>query len=200
MNNNKSTFKICVLGDGGVGKTALTIQLCSSHFVEQYDPTIEDCYRKATSIDNTPAFLEILDTAGQEEFTALRDQWIRDSEGFVLVYSITDRQGFEQIEAIKESIDRVKEGEVGELFPISVAGNKADLEDARVVRREEGERLAGRVGGAFFETSAKEKTNLEECFFHVVREIRKMDEKRMKGKGGKEKEGLKKRRKNCAIL
>ena len=197
--SKKTTFKICVLGDGGVGKTALTIQLCSSHFVEEYDPTIEDCYRKATSVDNTPTFLEILDTAGQEEFTALRDQWIRDSEGFVLVYSITDRQGFEQIEPIKDSIDRVKEGEIGE-FPITLAGNKADLEGSRVVGREEGERLAGRLGGAFFETSAKTRRNLEDTFYSVVREIRRLEEKRMKGKGGKEKEGLKKKRKNCAIL
>jgi GTPase KRas protein len=56
-----------VLGDGGVGKTALTIQLCSNHFVEEYDPTIEDSYRKQVVIDDEASLLEILDTAGQEE-------------------------------------------------------------------------------------------------------------------------------------
>ncbi|KAJ2794179.1 RAS2 protein, partial [Coemansia guatemalensis] len=56
--------------------TALTIQLCLNHFVETYDPTIEDSYRKQVVIDDQPCVLEVLDTAGQEEYTALRDQWI----------------------------------------------------------------------------------------------------------------------------
>jgi small GTP-binding protein len=60
----KTHYKICVLGDGGVGKTALTIQLCSNHFVEEYDPTIEDSYRKQVVIDDESCLLEILDTAG----------------------------------------------------------------------------------------------------------------------------------------
>jgi GTPase KRas protein len=64
--------KIVVLGDGGVGKTALTIQLCLSHFVETYDPTIEDSYRKQVVIDEIPCVLEVLDTAGQEEYTAFK--------------------------------------------------------------------------------------------------------------------------------
>jgi GTPase KRas protein len=83
-----------VLGDGGVGKTALTIQLCSNHFVEEYDPTIEDSYRKQVVIDDESCLLEILDTAGQEEFTALRDQWIRDCEGFVLIYRFVGEKFF----------------------------------------------------------------------------------------------------------
>ncbi|KAJ2237099.1 RAS2 protein [Coemansia sp. RSA 455] len=61
------------------GGTALTIQLCLNHFVETYDPTIEDSYRKQVVIDDQPCVLEVLDTAGQEEYTALRDQWIRYS-------------------------------------------------------------------------------------------------------------------------
>lgn len=68
------TVKLVVLGDGGVGKTALTIQLCLNHFIEAYDPTIEDSYRKHAVIDDQPVLIEILDTAGQEEYTALRDQ------------------------------------------------------------------------------------------------------------------------------
>ena len=114
----------------------------------------------------------------------------------MLVYSVTDRGSFDQIEGIKRSIDRAKEGE--DEWPIAVAGNKADLEDRRVVSSEEGGQLAQKLGGSFFETSAKTRANLEETFFSVVRAIRKLDEKKNpKGKGGKE--ALKKR-KNCAIL
>lgn len=53
------------------------LQLCLNHFIENYDPTIEDSYRKHAVIDDEPCLIEILDTAGQEEYTALRDQWIR---------------------------------------------------------------------------------------------------------------------------
>ncbi|KAG0778963.1 hypothetical protein G6F21_012777 [Rhizopus arrhizus] len=91
-------YKLVVLGDGGVGKTALTIQLCLNHFV--------DSYRKQVVIDDQPCVLEVLDTAGQEEYTALRDQWIRDGEGFLLVYSITSRSTFERIERFRNQIFR----------------------------------------------------------------------------------------------
>jgi GTPase KRas protein len=63
-----------VLGSGGVGKSALTIRLVTDNFLEDYDPTIEDSYRKQTTIDNSPALLDILDTAGQEEYTSMQDQ------------------------------------------------------------------------------------------------------------------------------
>ncbi|KAJ9473835.1 putative 60S ribosomal protein L19-A (putative) [Pseudozyma hubeiensis] len=76
MSGKRMIYKLVMLGDGGVGKTALVIQLCLSHFVETYDPTIDDSYRKQTVIDDQPCVLEVLDTAGQEEYTALRYQWI----------------------------------------------------------------------------------------------------------------------------
>ncbi|RAL64452.1 hypothetical protein DID88_001928 [Monilinia fructigena] len=57
-----SLYKLVVLGDGGVGKTALTIQLTLQHFVETYDPTIEDSYRKQVAIDGQSCMLEVLDT------------------------------------------------------------------------------------------------------------------------------------------
>src|SRR5256884_5335455 len=84
-------------------------QLCLNHFVETYDPTIEDSYRKQVVIDHQSCMLEVLDTAGQEEYTALRDQWIRDGEGFVLVYSISSRSSFTRIPKFHQQIQRVKE-------------------------------------------------------------------------------------------
>jgi hypothetical protein len=69
--------------------TLLTLQ---SHFVEEYDPTIEDSYRKQCVIDEEVALLDVLDTAGQEEYSAMREQYMRTGEGFLLIYSITDRK------------------------------------------------------------------------------------------------------------
>ncbi|KDE08743.1 protein Ras-2 [Microbotryum lychnidis-dioicae p1A1 Lamole] len=165
--------KIVVLGDGGVGKTALTIQLCLNHFIEvsmlTYDPTIEDSYRKHAIIDDQPYLLEILDTAGQEEYTALRDQWIREGEGFVLVYSITARATFERIERFRHQITRVKDSET---IPVVLVGNKADRANEREVGRDEGQALAKKLGCEFVETSAKTRLNLELAYYTVVRMIR----------------------------
>jgi GTPase KRas len=60
--------------------------------VTEYDPTIEDSYRKQSVIDDEVALLDVLDTAGQEEYSAMREQYMRTGEGFLLVYSITDRK------------------------------------------------------------------------------------------------------------
>eukprot|EP00490_Sorites_sp_Unknown_P002761 CAMPEP_0114656540 /NCGR_PEP_ID=MMETSP0191-20121206/12498_1 /TAXON_ID=126664 /ORGANISM="Sorites sp." /LENGTH=98 /DNA_ID=CAMNT_0001873961 /DNA_START=92 /DNA_END=384 /DNA_ORIENTATION=+ len=88
---NDQDYKIVVLGGGGVGKSALTIRLVTDNFLDEYDPTIEDSYRKQVMIDDKPALLDILDTAGQEEFSSMQDQWMREGKGFLLVYSITSR-------------------------------------------------------------------------------------------------------------
>jgi GTPase KRas protein len=150
-------YKLVVLGDGGVGKTALTIQLTLQHFVETYDPTIEDSYRKQVVIDGQSCMLEVLDTAGQEEYTALRDQWIRDGEGFVLVYSISSRSSFTRIQRFHNQIQRVKESSASSPsypgspissaapsapVPIMLVGNKRDLVTEREVSTQEGHALA----------------------------------------------------------
>ena len=71
---SQTEYKITVLGSGGVGKSALTIRLITGTYEANYDPTIEDSYRKQVQIDGQPALLDILDTAGQEEYAALQDQ------------------------------------------------------------------------------------------------------------------------------
>lgn len=88
-------FKVVVLGSGGVGKSALTVQFVSGNFMEKYDPTIEDFYRKEIEVDQAPCVLEILDTAGTEQFASMRDLYIKNGQGFVVVYSITSHQTFQ---------------------------------------------------------------------------------------------------------
>jgi len=171
-------YRLVVLGDGGVGKTALTIQLCLNHFVETYDPTIEDSYRKQVVIDEEPCVLEVLDTAGQEEYTALRDQWIRDGEGFVLVYSIIAKSTFERVHRFRDQISRVKDTDN---IPLILVGNKLDMTTEREVQTSEGEALAKNLGCDFTEASAKTCVNVEKAFYSVVRQIRK---KKTNGNGG----------------
>jgi GTPase KRas protein len=98
--------------------------------------------------------------------TALRDQWIREGEGFILVYSITARSTFERIERFWTQIARVKDSET---VPIVLVGNKVDRANEREVGREEGAALAKRLGCDFVEASAKTRVNLEDPYFTLVR-------------------------------
>ncbi|KAJ1921979.1 RAS1 protein [Mycoemilia scoparia] len=167
-------YKLVVVGGGGVGKSALTIQFIQSHFVDEYDPTIEDSYRKQCIIDGEDAMLDVLDTAGQEEYSAMREQYMRTGEGFLLVYSITSRNSFEEMDSFYNQILRVKDKDQ---FPMVVVANKKDLDFDRQVTKEEGRVLALGFGCPFLETSAKTRDGVDEAFFTVVREIRKDNRK-----------------------
>lgn len=172
MDSMNLGYKIVVLGGGGVGKSALTIRLVTDNFLDEYDPTIEDSYRKNVMIDDSTALLDILDTAGQEEFSAMQDDWMRQGDGFLLVYSITARPTFDEVKILYEKILRAKDTVK---VPIVLVGNKCDLEHERQLKYEDGKFLADGWGCPFFETSAKERINNEACFFEIVREIRRQD-------------------------
>ena len=162
-------YKIVVLGSGGVGKSALTVQFVQGIFVEKYDPTIEDSYRKPVEVDQTQYMLEILDTAGTEQFTAMRDLYMKNGQGFVLVYSIIAQSTFNDLPDLKEQILRVKDCDS---VPMVLVGNKCDLADQRVITQEQGEALARKFGGCtFMESSAKTKANVEAIFHDLVRQI-----------------------------
>ncbi|KAJ7650707.1 ras-like protein [Roridomyces roridus] len=165
-------YKLVVVGGGGVGKSALTIQFIQSHFVDEYDPTIEDSYRKQCVIDDEVALLDVLDTAGQEEYGAMREQYMRTGEGFLLVYSITSRDSFEEISTYHQQILRVKDVDS---FPVIVVANKCDLEYERQVGMNEGRDLAKHFDCKFIETSAKQRINVDEAFSNLVREIRRFN-------------------------
>ncbi|KAI5293898.1 Ras GTPase [Ascosphaera atra] len=100
----------------------------------------------------------------------MREQYMRTGEGFLLVYSITSRQSFEEIMTFQQQILRVKDKDY---FPMIVVGNKCDLEKERVVSKQEGEDLARDFGCKFIETSAKSRINVENAFYDIVREIRR---------------------------
>jgi len=132
--------------------------------------------------------LEVLDTAGQEEYTALRDQWIRDGEGFVLVYSISSRSSFTRITRFHNQIQRVKESSSSSPsypgspissatpsapVPIMLVGNKSDRITEREVSTQEGHALARELGCEFVEASAKNCVNVEKAFYDVVRKLRR---------------------------
>eukprot|EP01083_Nonionella_stella_P259705 886402_1 len=89
-------YKIVVLGAGAVGKSSLTVRYVTGDFLDEYDPTIEDYYRKLVEVDGLPAYMDILDTAGQEEFSSMKDQWMREVQAFLVVYYITSITTFDE--------------------------------------------------------------------------------------------------------
>lgn len=183
-------YRIVVVGSGGVGKSAITVQFIQGTFVEKYDPTIEDSYRKQVEVDQKACLLDILDTAGQEEYSAMRDQYMRTGQGFALVYDITSSASFEDLEMFRNQICRSKDSDE---VPMIIVGNKADLDNERAVFQNEGQFLAAKYPfTGFIETSAKKGTNVKEIFYELVRLIDKYEAKRANQRS--------KGKKRCTIL
>lgn len=158
-----------VLGAGGVGKSSVTVQFVQGVYVESYDPTIEDSYRKQIEVDGRACDLEILDTAGVAQFTAMRELYIKLGKGFLLVYLVTDDNSLRELMALREQVLRIKDLDN---VPMVLIGNKCDLEEDRVLLIDDGISVLKQWGLVpFYETLAMYKTNVDEAFVDVVRQI-----------------------------
>ncbi|XP_069010837.1 LOW QUALITY PROTEIN: ras-related protein Ral-B-like [Embiotoca jacksoni] len=193
--------KVIMVGSGGVGKSALTLQFMYDEFVEDYEPTKADSYRKKVVLDGEEVQIDILDTAGQEDYAAIRDNYFRSGEGFLLVFSITEHESFTATPAeFREQILRVKAEE--DKIPLLVVGNKSDLEERRQVSVDEARGKAEEWGVQYVETSAKTRANVDKVFFDLMREVRskKMAENKDKNGKGKNKKNKKSFRERCCLL
>ncbi|KAE8350952.1 P-loop containing nucleoside triphosphate hydrolase protein [Aspergillus coremiiformis] len=186
---NKITITIC--GDGGCGKSSITLRLVRSQWIHEYDPTIEDSYSITRAVDGVPYFLAITDTAGQEEYRGLWAASNLKSDAFLLVYDITNASSLSELDYFMEMIDveaeqRVEDNQrllkelgdsaqgldVGMPPPVKIiAGNKCDLKEGRVISAREGLEYARKHGCGFMETSAREIVNIEETFALLVRRV-----------------------------
>jgi len=170
--NNRITITVC--GDGGCGKSSITLRLVRSEWTHDYDPTIEDSYSVTRTIDGQSYFLMLTDTAGQEEYRSLWAASNLKSDAFLLVYDITNQHSLEGLEYFAEMIDMEEDNRIdqGKVPPVKlVAGNKCDLSAARVIKAAEGLEWARKRGCGFMETSAREMVNIEETFALLVRRV-----------------------------
>ncbi|PWY66206.1 ras small monomeric GTPase [Aspergillus eucalypticola CBS 122712] len=184
-------ISITICGDGGCGKSSITLRLVRSQWIHEYDPTIEDSYSVTRVVDGVPYFLSITDTAGQEEYRGLWAASNLRSDAFLLVYDITNKsslgaldyfmdmieieteQRLEDNDRLRKELGASAEGlDVGMPPPVKiVAGNKCDLKDNRVISSREGLEYARKHGCGFMETSAREMVNIEETFALLVRRV-----------------------------
>lgn len=170
VGHDRSTkLKLVMVGIGGVGKSSLTIQFVQQYFVMDYDPTISDSYTKSCFVDDALYRVEVVDTAGQEEYAAMREQHLRSADGFLLIFSVTSRQSLDYVLKLRKTIERLKDREH---FPMLLVGNKCDLDSERQISRNEAENLAACLQIPYLESSAKFRQNVDQLFHMLIRQIR----------------------------
>ncbi|XP_070580103.1 ras-related protein Rab-37-like isoform X4 [Ptychodera flava] len=162
--------KVMLIGDSGVGKTCLLVRFKDGAFLSgSFISTVGIDFRnKVVNVDGSKVKLQIWDTAGQERFRSVTHAYYRDAHALLLLYDVTNRQSFDNIRAWLSEINEYANQDV----VIMLLGNKADMSSDRVVRREEGEKLAKDHGVAFMETSAKTGMNVELAFMAVAKDLR----------------------------
>jgi GTPase SAR1 family protein len=186
-----SRITITICGDGGCGKSSITLRLVRSQWTSDYDPTIEDSYSITRRIDGQTYHLSLTDTAGQEEYRGMWGGSNLKSDAFLMVYDITSLQSLEALEYFNDLVDMEAEtrldaaagqhhkgapqrhgADAGTIMPVKIiAGNKCDLQESRQVDAKTGLEWARKRGCGFMETSARNVVNIEETFALIVRRV-----------------------------
>ncbi|KAI6180638.1 BMA-RAS-1, isoform a [Aphelenchoides besseyi] len=233
MNRSGQPLRLVVLGSGGVGKSAVsapgnstliafsiadhTVRTTVLHsrlrshdcrFVRQKlfcGREYEQIGRQVSEPVNLQnlSLVSVTDTAGQDEFASMREQFLRNGDGFLLVFSLTNRESLEYIKRLHRHIDRVKDRD---FFPMILVGNKSDLEMQRQISRQEAEGWAKSLQIPYFECSAKFRQNVDQIFYDLVRLIRQFQTREREADStdglanSSGSSGNSKKRKGCTIM
>jgi len=157
-------YAVAVMGRSGVGKSAITVYYTKDHFVQEYDPTIEDLHLKHTTVGGAPACLEILDTAGQEAYSTLHRSWMAQGAGFLFVFSLVDRRTFDELVAFRDELMDLYHSDPP---PSVLVANKTDIDKGMwVVQEDEIQGLVGcwRNCTKVVYTSAQSGSNIAVAF------------------------------------
>ena len=151
-----------------MGKSSLTCRFINYNAPQEHDPTIEDRYKSKTNIEGVEYNIEILDTAGEEDYQNMMDSWINFGDGFLLIFAINDEESFKMLEKKRE---RILKNKLGAPCPILLVGNKQDLDNERQVEYAEAKALADKWKVEYIETSAKTNFNCKEAFERLAVKI-----------------------------
>ena len=165
-------YKIVMLGDGAVGKTAMTTRFTQNFFDSDYKRTIgSDFAIKRLTVENdgvdTQVTLQVWDLAGQPRFESVRQGFYRGSRGGLLLYDVTRRRTFLNVDNWKEEAFKNLQNKI----PLVLVANKVDLKDSRVVTTEEGEKYAKKNGFMYVESSALTGDNVEEAYANLCKRM-----------------------------
>ena len=175
-------FKYLVIGNSGIGKSCLLIRFVDDTFSDSYVTTIGVDFKiKTIDIDGKSCKLQIWDTAGQERFRNIISSYYRGAQGIMLVYDITDLESFQNLNTWLIEIEKNASKNVYKIL----VGNKSDMENDRKVTVEQGKEFADQYGMKFFETSAKNSTNVSDAFIAMTKEIMKNSGKKPVNTGQK---------------
>ncbi|CAE1165016.1 RHEB [Acanthosepion pharaonis] len=164
--------RIAMMGYRSVGKTSLVLRFVTCKFDEGYDPTIENTYTKSVNVAGQVYQLQVIDTAGQDEYSVTPNDYYMNVDGYILVYSITSQRSLDIIKLIYNKISDMK----GKIWvPIVLVGNKTDLEEDRAVTMEDGKKLADEWSIPFLEVSAKTDESVEEVFAQLIKAIQRRE-------------------------
>jgi len=185
-------FKVLMIGDAGVGKSSMLLRFTDDSFDDHIQSTIGVDFKvKHLDVASKRIKLTIWDTAGQERFRTLTSSYYRGAQGVVLVYDVTRRDSFENLEQWLKEVKSYSPCN-GEGVVKLLVGNKVDLE--RKVGRDEAEDWARSQGMLFLEASAKAKTGIRQCFMEVVNKIVENPELLVNTVPGKPKMALREKR------
>lgn len=160
-------FKVCMAGEGGVGKTSLIIRFCQNRFTEEYKPTLgADFAVKKVEVGDSEVTLQIWDLSGQERFEIMRKYYFKGASAGVLVFDVTRPETFLLINRWIEAFYKHSGGGF-----LVLVGNKMDLEDKRLVPPQAGEMITKWLNIPYFETSAKTGENVFDVFTFVAEKL-----------------------------
>ena len=162
-------YKILVLGDWAVGKSCFLKRYTDNIFTDIHLSTIGIEFQiKYLTLENGKKIkLQLWDTAGEERYHSITKSFLKGTKGIILIYDITSKKTFE---GIQDWVKDIK-NQISSRACVALVGNKSDLEDKRQVSKEQGENIASELGFPFYETSAKDGTNINECFFDLATQL-----------------------------
>lgn len=165
---SQDTIRLVVVGPPQVGKSAVTFRYLNDNFIVDHDPTVEDTWSHTKKIDNVSVRVDILDTAGLEDYQGDMANWVIDKDGLIFVYDITNKNSWNRLEGMRRGIyEDLTEEEIPEII---ILGNKCDLQDERAVDKETVSKTCKEWRCLFEETSAKDDLRITEAFVALIRQ------------------------------
>lgn len=164
-------FQIAFLGAGSVGKTSILQRYLSGNYSEEYSETVEETYSQPYYINSKRQNIDFIDTSGSIPFPAMQQIYMSQATGFILVYSINNKQSFDEMKSIWEKIKQVRKSVLN--IPVVVVGNNLDMENVRQIETFDALNWAydENLGGCFLEVSAKTDQHIKEVFEILLEQL-----------------------------